>query len=81
MIDPAFTGEDIKRAMDLLDEAGWISTRDTTPPYVALKLTPEGQNQAQTLLKIVRELRCSSDRDLRVVLGLLSWYLNNDDMN
>lgn len=81
MNKPDFNEQDVRRAIDLMKAAGWIEKHDDVPPFTGLKMTPEGQKKAQILLNGFRELGCPPDRDLRSVLGVISWYLNNDDMN
>lgn len=78
---PDFNQQDIDRALGLMEAAGWIDKHDNEPPFIGLQMTPEGQKKAEIFIGIFRELECSSDRDLWSVLGVISWYLNRDDMN
>ena len=78
---PDFGDADLKRAVDLMEAAGWIAKRDKDNLFFGLQMTPEGQTKASVFLKICRELDCRCDRDVRVVLGVIDWYLNRNEMN
>ena len=71
----------IVRAVDLMDKTGWITQKNTGPLLTGIALTEYGQRQAEAFLRILRELECRSPDDLESVLGVLSWYLNRDEMN
>lgn len=71
----------LRRALDLMDRAGWIAQRDLDAVFIGMKMTPQGQQKAEAFFKIFRELECRSPADLENVLGLISWYLNRDDTN
>jgi hypothetical protein len=78
---PNWDTSGIKRAIELMKAAGWVERADLDSIFTGLKLTPEGNQKAFTFFEIFKELGCRSPEDLSNVLGLISWYLNTDEMN
>ena len=78
---PKKPNERMANALRLMKSANWLEEGHIDDFFIGMKMTPYGQNQAETFFRIFLELRCGSLEELEDVLTALAWYLNRDDLN